>query len=159
MAVLLSPERINPRDAGELLATLVRNPPLAEAYLTFNAYLLRQSTLSARYREIAVLRVVHRQRCGYLWTHHVPIAQSAGLTMDDLADIATGHMPATADRLVITATDELLDRAQISTGTWDALEKWLDERQRMDLVFVVGCYGLLATAVNTFGVGEEPAVT
>ena len=36
-----------------------------------------------------------------------------------------------------------------------ALSEHLDERQRMDLVFTIGCYGALAMAINTFGV-ETP---
>jgi hypothetical protein len=31
----------------------------------------------------------------------------------------------------------------------------LDDRQRMDYVFTVGCYTLLAMAFNTFGVEVE----
>ena len=31
----------------------------------------------------------------------------------------------------------------------------LDERQRMDLVFTIGCYGALAMAINTFGVEPD----
>ena len=43
----------------------------------------------------------------------------------------------------------------ISDETWAALGEQFDERQRMDLVFTVGCYGMLAMALNTFGVEPD----
>ncbi len=43
----------------------------------------------------------------------------------------------------------------MTDATWAALSTRLDERQRMDLVFTIGCYGLLAMAFNTFGVVPE----
>ncbi len=63
VTALLPPERANARDAGNILATMVRHPDLTRAYLKFNAYLLIDSTLSARVREIALLRIVHRRDC------------------------------------------------------------------------------------------------
>ena len=39
--------------------------------------------------------------------------------------------------------------------TWATLSEHLDEHQRMDLVFTIGCYGALAMAINTFGVEPD----
>lgn len=152
---LLPPERRNPADAGDLLATLLRHPDLTHAYLTFNAYVLRQSTLSDRVREVAVLRAVHRRGCEYLWHHHIPLAHRAGLTDSAIEDIRAGEPADDVDRLVVTAVDELRDSDGVSERTWDALGAIFDDRQRMDLVFAVGCYDLLATAINTFGIEIE----
>lgn len=157
LGVLLPPERINAADAGNLLTTLVRNPALARAYLKFSTYVLRDSTLSPRVREIVVLRTVHRRNCSYLWSHHIPIAQRAGLTLDEIAGIRRGEAANDFDRAVLQAVDEVEDQAVVSDNTWEALGGQLDDRQRMDLIFAAGCYGLLGAAVNTFGVqGENP---
>lgn len=152
---LLPPERCNPRDAGNVLGTLVRHPALTSAYLHFNAYLLKDSTLSARVREVALLRVVHRRECAYLWSHHIPIALRAGLTADDIGAIRGGRPADEADLIVVQAVDELDEHSTVSDNTWTALSRHFDERQSMDLVFTVGGYYLLATAVNTFGVEDE----
>jgi hypothetical protein len=44
----------------------------------------------------------------------------------------------------------------VSDATWMTLSRFFDERQRMDLVFTIGGYLLLAVVVNTFGVQDEP---
>ncbi len=155
LSPLLPPERANPRDAGGLLATLARHPALTHAYLVFNAYLLRESTLGARIREVALLRVVHRRHCDYLWVHHVPIAQRAGLTVAEIEAIRRGDVADELDGAVTRAVDELDEASTLSDATWAVLEGHLDERQRMDLVFTIGCYALLAQAVNTFGIEDE----
>jgi 4-carboxymuconolactone decarboxylase len=155
LSPLLAPERANPHDAGNVLATLARHPELAHAYLTFNAYLLRDSTLSARVREVALLRVVHRRECGYLWSHHVPIARRTGLSAAEIQAISDGEAADELDGLVLRAVDELDEQSTISDVTWTALSGHFDDRQRMDLVFTIGGYGLLAQAVNTLGIEGE----
>ncbi|WP_156687151.1 carboxymuconolactone decarboxylase family protein [Mycobacterium sp. Marseille-P9652] len=152
---MLPPERRNPKDAGNLMSTLARHPKLARAYLRFSGYLLYGSTLPPRVRELAVLRVAHRRRCDYEWTHHVKLARQAGLSDSDIAATRTGAADDEFDRAVITAVDELEERSDLSDETWAALSGRLDERQLMDLVFTVGGYAGLAMAINTFGVEVE----
>jgi 4-carboxymuconolactone decarboxylase len=155
LSALLPAERANARDAGNVLATMVRHPDLTGAYLRFNAYLLRDSTLSARVREVALLRIVHRRNCGYLWTHHVPIAERAGLSPAEIELIRCGELVDEADSAVVRAVDELDESSTVSDATWETLGRHFDDPQRMDLVFTIGGYGLLAMAVNTFGIEDE----
>lgn len=155
LKALLPPERANARDAGNVLATMVRHPELTRAYLRFNAYLLMDSTLSPRVREVALLRIVHRCDCDYLWAHHLPIAQRAGLSAAEIEAIRDDAVTGEPDGVVVRAVDELDERSAISDATWAELGRHLDDRQRMDLVFTVGGYCLLAMAVNTFGIEDE----
>jgi 4-carboxymuconolactone decarboxylase len=155
VGALLPPERANARDAGNILATMVRHPDLTRAYLKFNAYLLMDSALPARPREVALLRIVHLRDSDYLWSHHVPIAKRAGLTEAEIDAIRHGELANDQDRVVVRATDELNENSTISDATWAELGRHFEDRERMDLVFTVGGYCLLAMAVNTFGIEDE----
>ena len=152
---MLPRDRQNPEGAGTALSTLVRHPDLTKAYLGFNVYLLFRSKLPARLREVAVLRVAHRRDCAYEWEHHVEMAKAEGLTDDDVEAIRNGVADDDLDRLVVRATDELEEKSNLTDETWTALGEHLTERQRMDFVFTVGAYGMLAMAFNTFGVQLE----
>jgi 4-carboxymuconolactone decarboxylase len=152
---MLPADRRNPEDAGNLLATLVRHPKLTRAFLRFNNHLLFSSTLSPRLRELVVLRVAHVTNCAYEWEHHVRMGKEEGLTDEVIEGIQRGEAADELDRAVLLAVDELQDKASISDATWSALSEHLDERQRMDLVFTIGCYGALAMAINTFGVEPD----
>ncbi|MCV7197846.1 carboxymuconolactone decarboxylase family protein [Mycobacterium angelicum] len=158
LAGMLPPERRNPRDAGNALSTFAQHPALAKAFLGFNTYLFA-STLPDRVRELAVLRVAHRRQCDYEWTHHVTLAKRVGVSDEEIAAV---RRPGAADgpfddfdRAVVAGVDELDEKSQLSDETWATLGERLDERQRMDYIFTVGCYTLLAMAFNTFGVEVE----
>lgn len=155
LSPLLPRERANPRDAGNVLGTLVRHPDLTRAYLHFNAHLLRTSTLSDRVREVALLRAVHVRRSDYLWEHHIPLARRAGLTDAEIAAIAQGDPADALDRLLVRTVDELDATNTVGDATWSALREHFDERQILDLLFTVGCYQLLGAAVNVLGVLPE----
>jgi 4-carboxymuconolactone decarboxylase len=155
LASLIPTDRANPSGAGNVLSTLVRHPELTAAYLPFNTYLLRGSTLSPRTLEVALLRAVHRGNCEYLWSHHVPIAARAGLSADDISAIRSGNCSDRHDQLVIRAVDDLTAHITVTQPTWEALGEVFSDKQRMDLVFAIGGYYLLAMAVNTFGVQDE----
>lgn len=155
LSSMVSPERLERRDAGTALATLVRHPKLTRAFLRFNGYLLFGSTLPPRLRELAILRVAHRRNCDYEWVHHVVMGTKVGLSADEIEAVKRGEAADEFDRAILAAVDELEEKSNMTDATWAALSEHLDERQRMDLVFTIGCYGLLAMAFNTFGVVPE----
>ncbi|RAV08106.1 carboxymuconolactone decarboxylase family protein [Mycolicibacterium sp. GF69] len=152
----MSAERRNPELAGNLLSTLVRHPKLTRAFLRFNFHLLYGSTLAPRLRELAVLRVAHLTNCEYEWRHHVEMGREEGLTDDIIDALQRGEAADELDRAVLRAVDELQDNSIVSDETWSVLSQHLEERQLMDLVFTIGCYGALAMAINTFGVEPDP---
>ncbi|MEE3849043.1 carboxymuconolactone decarboxylase family protein [Gordonia sp. LSe1-13] len=150
------------RQAGDnLLGTLARYPGLAMAFLSFNKHLLAGSALSARQRELLILRVAHRRRAKYEWAQHVILAGRAGLTADEIDRVARDPSAAewsATDRALVSAVDELLDDATIGDETWSTLDEVFDEQQLMDVVFTVGCYSMLAMALTSFGIEPEPGL-
>ncbi|MEU6372580.1 carboxymuconolactone decarboxylase family protein [Streptomyces sp. NPDC046909] len=149
----LLPRRLrNERGAGPAMSRLARHPDLAQAFLSFSVYILFRSTLPPRVREVATLRVAARRECAYEWAHHTKLAREAGLTEAEIEAAGRGKADDPLDNLVLAAVEELEERSTLSDSTWDALGEHLDERQRMDLVFTVGAYAVMAMAFNTFGV-------
>ena len=149
-----------PRDANNALATFAHHPALAKAFLRFNVHLLYGSTLPPRIRELAILRVAHLRDCLYEWTQHVALAKGEGISDEEVAAVQcyagedTGNFD-DFERAVLTGVDELVEKSGLSDETWAALGKRLNDKQRMDYVFTVGCYTLLAMAFNTFGIELE----
>ena len=155
LSVMLPAERLNPQGAGVALSTLARHPQLTKAFLRFSNHLLFRSTLNPRLRELAILRIAHRRHCEYEWAHHAFIGKAEGLTDAQIAAVQRGEATDLFDQIVLNAVDELDEQSRISDETWAALSERLDERQRMDLVFTIGGYGLMAMAYNTFGIEPE----
>ncbi len=139
-----------------VVGTFVRHPELARAFWRFNAYQLQRSSLPLRWRELAILRVAHRRRSAYEWGQHVKIALDGGITADEIDQLAQGNDGFDGtDRLVLEATDELLDEGRIGDDLLPRIDAVLDTHQMMDLVFIVGTYSMLAMAFETWRLTPE----
>ncbi|MQY18733.1 carboxymuconolactone decarboxylase family protein [Nocardia macrotermitis] len=146
------------QSGSNLLGTLARYPALAQPFLTFNRHLLSGTSLTARQRELLVLRVAHLRQCGYEWAQHVILGERAGLTAEEITRIAAEPVAAEwkpLDRAMLAAVDELLAEGIIAEPTWAALSGELTEDQLMDLVFTVGTYAMVAMALRSFGIEPE----
>nr|WP_232794113.1 MULTISPECIES: carboxymuconolactone decarboxylase family protein [Pseudofrankia] len=157
-----------------ILGLFARHSRVGGPWLAFSGTLLDDGALDPRDRELLILRVGHRTGCRYQWAQHVGMAQTAGLTLDEIAAVAAGVASdaagttsgaacvATAadgwtdrDRDLLRAVDQLVDDHVIDDATWARLAAHLDERQLLELTFVVGGYVCLAMVLNS--VGLEPA--
>jgi AhpD family alkylhydroperoxidase len=141
-----------------VLGTLLHHPALAGPFLAYNQVLLSTPALDPRHRELMVLRVAWRARSRYELVQHARIAQKLGITDDEVAAIAGGAPVewAPLERALLDATDQLVDGYRVDDGTWKRLAGQLDERQLVELVFVVGTYVGLAMAFNSFGLQVDP---
>jgi 4-carboxymuconolactone decarboxylase len=137
-----------------VLGTLMRHPALIGPFLTYNNALLKTPTLDGRLRELMVLRVAWRARSRYEWVQHVRLAPRVAITSDEIDALRADIDPAAWTSLeadALLATDQLIDRYRIDDETWQRLAGQLDERQLIELVFVVGTYTGLAMAFNSLG--------
>lgn len=155
LRVMLPRRMRNPEQASNALSTLVRHPALTKAFLTLNVHLLFRSSLPARLRELAILRVAHLRDCVYEWNHHREAALAEGITEAEIAAVTRGEAAEPVEQLILHAVDELGEKSNLSDATWDGLCEHLDEQQRMDLIFTIGTYSTLAAAFNTFGIRSE----
>jgi alkylhydroperoxidase family enzyme len=85
---------------------------------------------------------------------HVRLSQRYNVTPEEIEAVADGGNAGAwtpLEAALLTATDQLLDDYRIDDDTWARLAEHLDERQLVEVVFVVGTYSCLAMAFNSFG--------
>jgi alkylhydroperoxidase family enzyme len=142
-----------------ILGLLARHPRIGGPWLAFSGTLLDAGTLRPDDRELLILRVAWRTSCQYEWAQHVGIGQAAGLSPEQIAAVADDPGSGTwtgYQRDLLLAVDQLLDDHVIDDGTWERLAAHLDERQLLELTFVIGSYACLAMVLNSAGL-EPPA--
>jgi alkylhydroperoxidase family enzyme len=146
-----------------VLDTVIRHPDLLRRWLPFFTHVLHKSSLSARDREILILRTGRLCGAEYEWSQHVPFAERAGLSAEEIRGIAAGATAAVwshaHDRTLIRAADQLHRDTMLDDATWAALAEHYDQRQIMDLVFTVGQYRLVSAALNTLCVQLDAYLT
>lgn len=164
-------EEVRPLGAGgmsapdgaplNIFATLANHPKLLRRWVVFANHVLSKSSLSARDRELLILRTGWNNRAPYEWGQHVAIALRSDITQEEIDRIpagpdAPGWEP--FDATLLRLADELHDGANATDATWATLAERYSTQQLMDAVFAVGQYTLVSYALNTFGVEREAGV-
>ncbi|NND68162.1 MAG: carboxymuconolactone decarboxylase family protein [Halioglobus sp.] len=144
-----------------VLGCFAHYPELASAFLTFNNHVATGSTLSARERELLILRIGWLRKAEYEYLQHVILGLRAGLTEDEVARIpdgpdASGWSAQDAD--LVRVADELYDNACIAQDTWQRLAARYSEKQMLDMIFLVGCYETVAMMMKSLAIPLEEGV-
>jgi alkylhydroperoxidase family enzyme len=144
-----------------IFRTLAHHPKLLKRWLVFGSHVLAKSTLPARERELAILRVGWKCRSEYEWGQHVAIGRASGLGDDEIRRVAEGPDAAgwsPLDAAILRGVDELVDDRFLADATWQALGAHWSVQQRIDFVFAVGQYTLVSMALNSLGVQLDPGI-
>jgi alkylhydroperoxidase family enzyme len=146
---------LNPDDLTEVpdyMSIVLRHAGLYEKFGYWGLELLAHGALPVRDRELAVLRTGWLHRAPFEWGEHVGFVKRAGcLTPDEVERIKRGSSdPAwnDADRAVLRAAEELHADSMLSEATWAALAKRFDQKQLIELPFVIGHYTMVAYYQN-----------
>jgi 4-carboxymuconolactone decarboxylase len=145
-----------------IFATLAHHPKLMKRWMVFGNHVLAKSTLSARDRELLILRTGWNCRAPYEWGQHVAIARAIGVSDEDIERVATGPDAPGWDpfeAVLLRAADELHDDSSLSDATYAELARRYNEQQLLDLVFTVGQYHLVSMALNSLRVQRDDGVT
>lgn len=158
-AVFEGPEAREKGSRFKVIMTLANHPELAKAWLGYNVFLSKSTSLPQRLIEIVILRVAWRFDSEYEWTQHAVIGEAMGLTKEQIAALrGKAHDPSMWSDLELQsleAVDELCSKARLKDATWRGLSKHLDRKQILELLFLVGTYGMLAWVFNALRVEPE----
>jgi alkylhydroperoxidase family enzyme len=137
-----------------LFKVLLNHPRLVRNWGRFGNYILNGSTLSAREREIAILRIGWLNQAEYEWEQHVLVGKRAGLSDAEIEMITKGPNAGwnRHEAALVQAADDLFENSVVSDETWRILSTTYSTEQMMDLVFSIGQYNLVSWALNSFGV-------
>ena len=156
-AAILVPRTQNGNVLG-VWSTCANSPALCNAWLEFTDYLLQESTLPIRDRELLILRIGYLNQGAYEWAAHRGLALSVGISEQELRAITIGSTDplwSEWDASLLRAAEELHQNALVSDETWAELSTRYTKRQMMETVFTVGQYNMVAMYLNSLGVQFE----
>jgi 4-carboxymuconolactone decarboxylase len=116
---------------------------------------LRDSALSGRERQIAVLVAVRHWGAKYPWAVQVRASQQAGLDQETIDAINARKAPKLADPREKAAYDvatELVANRGLSDATYAAAEKAFGVEQLVALVAAVGWFCMVSCTANAFDI-------
>lgn len=160
----LSPEQRRTYDAiaasprGKVEGPLriwLTSPELADRAQALGAFARYGTCLPLRLSELAILVTGAYWQAGFEWHVHAPIAREAGITTEAIAAIRHGERPKFTDEDQAAVYDfarELLQTRAVGDETYARAQRLFGDRGVVDLVGVLGYYGLISMTIKAFRV-------
>ena len=130
----------------------IRNPKLFRASQQMGSC-LRESALTGRERQIAVLSVVRHWGAKYPWAAQARASLAAGVDQATIDAINARKAPAlrdTRERLAYEVPKELLANRGLSDATYQAAEKAFGLEDLITLIAAVGNFSMVCCSANAF---------
>jgi 4-carboxymuconolactone decarboxylase len=145
-------------DSNPVLLTFAHHPRLADLFSQLNIHLLSTTTLPVKQRQIAIMRLAWICKAAYMWSSHLSTSVRSGLDPRMFRPIQVGADDpyfSEFERVVIRATEELVNERKIGDANWQALMQEWSNQQMLDFLFTVGAYVTIAGVMRSTGVQRK----
>ena len=126
---------------------IAHSPHILPSFMSMGKILFEKVELSAKLRELAILRVATLSESEYEWVQHIAVAPQAGVTEEQISAVPTWEKSSCfsdKERSVLRYIDEVAQDIKVKDKTFNTLRNYLSEREILELTFVVGFWGMLA---------------
>jgi alkylhydroperoxidase family enzyme len=141
-----------------LFKVMANSPEVGRAFLKLGNTILTKSSLNARLRELAILRVGDLAKAGYEFTQHVPIARRVGVTAAQIEALPAwkgSSLFNDQERAVLQYTDEMAEKIRVTDETFAKVKAFLSDQQLVELSTTIGYYGMVSRILETLQVELE----
>jgi 4-carboxymuconolactone decarboxylase len=143
------------------LKVWLNSPELCERAQALGAFCRYNTVLPPRLSELAIITVGAYWKAGYEFAVHAPTGVKAGVAPEVVEAIRKGQQPKfdrTDEAAVHAFIHELLNDRKVSPATYQRAEKELGNRALVDLVGIMGYYGLISMTIVAFEVAAPQGV-
>ena len=156
---LLDSIRSGPRGSSTTIrgpfAVFLHAPAFGELAQQLGGYCRFKTAVSPRLSEFAILTTARLWRAQYEWFAHVPQAERAGVKAQTIRDLHKGRVPKAApkdERAIYDFIQELYKTRRVSDKTFARVHALLGDAATVELVGILGYYGLISMTINAFEV-------
>lgn len=133
----------------------IRAPAFADLAQRLGAHLRFETGLPPRLSELAIILVGRQMRASFEFAAHAPLAIQGGLSAEAVEAIRTGAEPQfdrEDEAAVYAFSRELLESHRVSDGCYERLERAVGERGLVEIIGLLGYYGMVSMTLNVFQV-------
>ena len=144
---------------NNLVRATYNNPEMHRGFASLSGRVHTASHLSARIRELAVLRTAAALGADYEWGNHVPGARAAGLTDDEIRALRSGDLSgfSRTDEIAIRFAEAVENRT-VDDALWAEASQTFTPVELHDLAMVTTFYGLASRFVLAIDVPMDEGV-
>lgn len=142
---------------------LLRHPQLASAVNhLLTTLLFSGNKLDVRLRELLIMRIGWTTGAKYEWTQHWHFAERVGLPPEDVIavrDWRSSTRLGAADRAVLAAVDDTLERGKISDSVWSECVRHVGSpEQLLEMVIAIGNWNMFSQLLRSVEIPLEDGV-
>jgi 4-carboxymuconolactone decarboxylase len=130
-------------------------PDFGDLTQKLGAHCRYKTGVPPRLSEFAILCTARQWRAQYEWHAHAAIAEKAGVAAETIRDIKAGRSPKKAkkdERAIYDFVSELYKAKRVSERTYRRVHAFLGDSATVELVGILGYYGLVAMMLDAFNV-------
>ena len=145
---------------GNGFRTLLNSPELIDHTMSFHNYILRDSSLPPRIREILILRTAWLHGSDVIWRERVPFARRAGVTDAELRKVAQGPIAPGWDPFeanLLRMADQLFRNSFVNDSVFNEMAARYDACHLMDAGMTVSDVAAISILYNNLGVQPDEA--
>jgi 4-carboxymuconolactone decarboxylase len=131
----------------------LHSPAFGELAQKLGAHLRFGTSIPSRLSEFAILTTAHHHKAQYEWAAHEPQALKAGVKPKTVEDLRMGREPKSAprdERVLYGFIKEVYRTGRASDRAYRAAHAILGDTGMVELVGLLGYYGLVAMTLNVF---------
>ena len=136
----------------------LNNPKFAKYAQKVGKYIRYESNLPTRLSELAIITTGRCWSSEFEWGHHAPLAEEAGIHIDNINKIADAKRPLFEkldEQVVFDFSVECNLLKSVSDEIYDQAIDLLGQSSIIDLVGTCGYYNLISMTINTFKISME----
>lgn len=141
---------------------LLHQPTQARDFVQYFWDLMYEGVLPPRRRELAIMRIAWLTASEYEWTQHWHLATGLGIPADHLVAVRAWTESSVfddADRAMLAAADDIVERGVVRADTWAALQTALpDPAQQVEALLAITGWRMVASILRSLDVPLEPGI-
>lgn len=147
-------------ERGKLLnlyGMLLHSPPVAEGWLAFLTAIRQKCSLSARIRELAIMRIAVINGADYEFRAHTPFALAEGITQDQIDALREGKAGLfdNVEQAVLAYTDSMTRDIHVPDAAFNAVKPHFNEREMVELTATIAAYNLVSRFLEAMQIDHD----
>jgi 4-carboxymuconolactone decarboxylase len=143
-----------------LYKALGNHPKLVAAWTEFSKTLRHDTRTPRSLRELVILRGAQLMRSEYEWAQHLPMARKAGVSEDQIRNLASWKTSSNfnpAEKAAL-ALGEAVTQGHVNDAVYAEAMRHFDHHDYVELALVAAFYAMVGRMLDAMGVQLEPEV-
>jgi 4-carboxymuconolactone decarboxylase len=133
---------------ANIFRALANAPQVLRGFGDLGGRLLFRGLLSARTRELVILRMGALLACDYEWGQHVPRGRETGLSDDEIRGVRDGSTDLlTPSEAAAVRFCQAVEESLVDDAVWDETAQHFSAAQMVELTVLAGYYGLVCRSL------------